>query len=155
MLLQALHASSHSSAVALSLPPRSRRLPRLSRTGWHDPACRRLGYRDAKAQFAPASGDGAAGQLIGFGVGVSPLFRNPMQAGAPEAVTPCSQRYSLALLGLSWGGFVTPMATLAEAILSNRPLGQLRTFTIHCQLPDSNIRLCNGVPDGRTRRTIT
>ena len=83
--------SSHSSAVALSLPPRSRRLPRLSRTGWHDPACRRFGYRDAKAQFAPASGDGAAGRLVGFGVGVSPLFRYPMQAGAPEAVTPCSQ----------------------------------------------------------------
>ena len=74
MLLQALHASSHSSAVALSLPPRSRRLSRLSRTGWHDPACRRFGYRDAKAQFAPASGDGAAGRLVGFGVGVSPLL---------------------------------------------------------------------------------
>ena len=31
----------------------------------------------AKAQFAPASGDGAAGRLVGFGVGVSPLFRSP------------------------------------------------------------------------------
>ena len=34
-------------------------------------------WERAKAQFAPASGDGAAGRLVGFGVGVSPLFAPP------------------------------------------------------------------------------